>query len=1040
MVKIDEDKLDISWADITPALEATDGPVDIPTAFVSCLNNRGKVDLSYIAEAANTQDIKKVIKVLDGAIYLDPDRFNGDLTEGWVTSDEYLSGNIYLKLQSAKKAAKIFPAIFNRNVTALKNILPNKLDTDEIYVSLGSPWLPTDVIDDFIEYLLGKVRYPWFYSSAYIKSTKVYRDEKTGTWKIPDKNRYSLDASNIESSKVYGTSRLNALEIIQRTLNMKSVSVYDRKEVNGKEVRVLNKDETASAVEKQKTIVKAFQNWVWSDPKRKKQLLNIYYEKYGSIVKRQFDGSFLTFPNMSESVKLRDYQKNAVMRILFTKNTLLAHDVGAGKTYEMVAACMELRRMKLAKKPMIVVPNNIVMQWQSIFLEMYPNANILVVSQKIFTPNYRNRVLEDIHNNDYDAVIITYGSFGLIPFRETSNAPEHVSYYCFQDLGVDALFVDEAHNFKNLTINSGVDGVLGINASGSAKCNKMLKMVRVVQENDGRIVFATGTPITNSITDAYVMQTYLQPGELKLLNIERFADWVGMFSERKTAFEIDVDTSGYRLVSRFSRFHNLPELSNLLSSIVDLHSINKTNLPNFSGYKDILSPKNAVFSNYLHKISERADKIRSRLVSTSEDNMLKVTTDGRKAALDLRLVEPKAKFDPDSKAAKCADIVYKIYKDTEEKKSAQLIFIDTSTPKDRFNLYDEMKRLLVEKGIPPYRIAFVHDATTDKKRDALFAEVRSGDIRVLIGSTFKLGIGVNVQDHLIAIHHLDVPWRPADMVQREGRILREGNQNDAIEIYRYIREGSFDAYSWQLLETKQSFISQLLSDSLFIRDGDDIDEVVLDYAEVKALAVGNPLVKERVETMNEFNHLKLLQKNYITAKNHNIQELHDIPNRIKYEQEQLKIFTHDYEMYKNWSEKYTDDRKKELRKILFEVASNDRLQVVEDTLFQYKGFTIKAPTYMRKEKPYVIAYSPNNQYKVNIGNHESRELSHLEFFFSNMTKMIDNEKARIKSLNLREKKLTEDISKTDSYADQIEACQKRLKEIDKELDIDENQE
>lgn len=1041
-IQNDTTKTDISWDDLISddQLDSTTEPTDIQTAFVKSINLYGKIDLDYISSLSNATKAE-VIKALDGSIYQNPEKYENDLYKGWETSEQYLSGNIYEKLRIAKKEAIKYPELFTRNVKALQNVLPDKLPIDKIYVTLGSPWLPESIINSFINHLLGSVNVSNYKS----KNTRIFRDSRTGLWKIYDKNRYRFDYSNVENKGTYGTNRLTALEIIQKTLNSQDIKVYDVTSENGKKKYILNKTETVLALEKQKSIVEEFHKWIKADSDRAEYIRDLYFEKYGSIIKRNFDGSFLEFPGLSKNVILRDYQKNAVARIIFSPNTLLAHDVGSGKTLEMIAACMELKRMKLAKKVLIIVPNNIELQWLDFFEKMYEKANVLVIKPAQFRPSKKQETLKLIKDNDYDAIIMAYSSFTLIPFRDPEIDQQMIahntkpSYLCFQDLGIDALFVDEAHNFKNLSVCGNIQ-TLGITTNKSKKCEDLLNKVRYIQELDGRVVFATGTPITNSITDVYNMQFYLQAGELNLLGIKSFSDWLGMFAEKRTAFEVDVDTSGYRVVSRFSRFHNLPELATIFSSIIDLHSLKKDDLPNFSGYKDIITPKSDEFKTFLKEITQRADDIRNHEVNVKDDNMLKLTTDGRKAALDLRLVKSTASFNPESKVVKCAENVYKIYLDTSYKKSAQLVFCDVSTPKSSFNIYDELKKLLVQKGIKPAEIAFVHEATSDTRRDKLFAAVRKGTIRVLIGSTFKLGIGVNVQDQLFAIHHLDVPWRPADMVQREGRILREGNTNNYIEIYRYVTEGSFDSYSWQLLETKQSFISQLLSSSIVIRDGDDIDETVLNYSEIKALAIGDPTIKERVEIFNQLNHNKLLQKSYVLNVQRCKQELYNLPNTIKYEQEKLQNLKEDYNTYKSYKDDYDDKTKKEFRSILYEHAKHDIFQINKEVLFKYKGFEIKSPSFMKKEDPFILACSKSSEYKIALGVTENRELVHLEFFFKSMPELIKLKQENIKNLQIRGQKLSEIITQKSPYIEIISKLEERLEKIDKKLGVNENEE
>lgn len=899
----------------------------ISDGLVYSLSNLGRVDIEYISSVTG-EDYKTVIGALKGSIYQNPETWGECFYKGWESSEEYLSGNMMRKWRAAKEADKEYNGYFADNIKAIEKVLPPTVATKDIYVTLGSPWVPADIIDDFIEYLLGDWR-KYRYSINDEEDFHTKHDELTGTWEIPFKNRYN---HNVKVTRTYGTDRINALHILERTLNMKSVAVTDEVICNtnssGKK-RVINRSETILAIEKQNKMIKAFQKWIWDDERRKERLEMIFENNFSCVRRRIFDGSFLRFPDMSPATKLYPYQKDAVARILFTPNTLLAHDVGAGKTYVMIAAAMEMRRMGLSDKNMFVVPNNIVGQWKSIFYAMYPNANLLCVESKSFTPSKREGVLERIRDESFDGIIIAYSCFEQIPLSKeyyrnrlvdeqekiaelvgkknkatsrlkkkqeaVSKALSELSVAMndlysgvyFDDLGITRLFVDEAHNFKNVPIETKADKVLGISASGSKKCQDMMDKVRMIQKkNDGAgVIFATGTPITNSITDAFIMQQYLQSGELALLDLQSFDAWIGMFAERKTEFEIDVDTSSYRLATRFSKFHNLLELTSLLSSIADFHQVDtSTDIPQIDGYTDALVSKTNEFVDYLKGISQRAEDVRKGYVSRKDDNMLKITTDGRKAALDLRLVDPSAMFTYQSKVARCVENVADIYFRTMADKSAQIIFCDTSTPKTGFNIYDEVKDMLLSKGIPSDKIAFIHDARNETQRSTMLAEVRNGDIRILLGSTFKLGLGVNIQDKLIALHHIDVPWRPADMTQREGRILRRGNTNSKVQIFRYITEGSFDAYSWQLLETKQRFITGLLSGSLTERSGKDIEDTVLDYAEVKALAVGNPLVKERVETANELSRYLTLQRKLVESRIRMEKELLEMPGK-KSEQE-----------------------------------------------------------------------------------------------------------------------------------------------------------
>ncbi len=1061
----------------------------ISDGLIYSLSNLGRVDIEYISSVTG-EDYKTIICALKGSIYQNPETWGECFYKGWETSEEYLSGNMMRKWKAAKDANKEYNGYFADNIRAIEKVLPPTVATKDIYVTLGSPWVPADVIDDFIEYLLGDWRRHW-YSINDEEDFHTKHDELTGTWEIPFKSRYNHD---VKVTRTYGTDRINALHILERTLNMKSVAVTDEVVCNtnssGKK-RVINQSETILAIEKQNKMIKAFQKWVWEDERRKERLEMIFENNFSCVRRRIFDGSFLRFPDMAPAINLYPYQKDAVARILFTPNTLLAHDVGAGKTYVMIAAAMEMRRMGLSEKNMFVVPNNIVGQWKNIFYAMYPSANILCVEPKSFAPSKRESVLERIRDEDFDGIIIAYSCFEQIPLSKeyyqnqligeqeliaeiagkknkatsrlkkkqeavskalselAASMDDLYNGVYFDDLGITRLFVDEAHNFKNVPIETKADKVLGISASGSEKCQDMMDKVRMVQKkNDGAgVVFATGTPITNSITDAFIMQMYLQSGELAMLDLQSFDSWIGMFAERSTEFEIDVDTSSYRLATRFSKFHNLPELTSLLSSIADFHQVDTSaGIPQIDGYTDALVSKTNEFADYLKDISQRAEDVRKGYVSRKDDNMLKITTDGRKAALDLRLVNPSAVFTYQSKVARCVENVADIYFRTISQKSAQIIFCDTSTPKTGFNIYDEVKTMLQSKGIPSDKIAFIHDAQTEAQRNTMFAQVRNGDIRVLLGSTFKLGLGVNIQDKLIALHHIDVPWRPADMTQREGRILRQGNTNSKVQIFRYITEGSFDAYSWQLLETKQRFITGLLSGSLTERSGMDIEDTVLDYAEVKALAVGNPLVKERVETANELSRYLTLQRKLVESRIRMEKELLEMPGKKSNQENNIAGCEDDIAYYKGWKQanpspsdnkvkKDVAEKRKQLRDYIHSSLMSYVLEPKEKILMTYRGFEIILPANMTREKPYVWL-KRNGRYYVELGDTNTGNLIRIDNFLDDLQTHLDKLNKGLAKLLERERQLKEELRKEESFSDEIEDCRKELEILDKKLGVD----
>lgn len=1047
----------------------------IDNGLILSLCNLGRVDIEYIASITG-QEYKTVILALKGSIYQDPDLWGECFYKGWLTSDEYLSGNLIRKLRRAKEANEKYHGYFSDNVMALQEILPPSVATEDIYITLGSPWVPTDIIDDFITHLLGEA-----IKNLSHTASATRHDEETGIWEIPFKSRYRTTRFAGRSMSTYGTRRLEALSIIEKTLNQKTIAIFDEEiDYYSKKKKKLNQEETLLAIEKQNLIIKEFQEWVWLDKERSERLQTKYEDRYSATKVRHFDGSFLTFPNLNPEIQLYPYQKNAVARILFTPNTLLAHDVGSGKTYIMIAGGMELRRTGISKKNLYVVPNNLVGQWRDIFLHMYKDAKILTIEPKDFTPAKRYDALKKIRDEDYDGIIIAYSSFEMIPMSFEHRArvvEDEIEVYkrassklnsdkfakqrerlqkelfeahvgkredtdiFFDELNINTIFLDEAHNYKNVPVNTQVERVLGISSGGSQKCQDMLEKIYHVQKtNGGRgAVLATGTPITNSVTDAFVMQKYLQSGELKMLGLSSFDGWIGMFAEKHTEFEIDIDTGSYRLATRFSRFHNLPELTSLFSSVADFHIVDKSvGVPDFKGYTDTITDRSYHFNDYLKVISKRADEVRSGNVKRNVDNLLLITTDGRKAALDMRLIDERLVVNSGCKVAKCADNVYNIYEKTEVLKSTQLVFCDYSTPKLGFNLYDELKLLLVKRGIPENEIEYIHNAKSERAREKLFKAVREGKIRVLIGSTFKLGLGVNVQDKLIAIHHLDVPWRPADMTQREGRILRQGNTNPQIFIYRYITEGSFDAYSWQLLETKQRFISSLLSGHLSERDGSDVSDIVLNYAEIKAIAVGNPRIKERVETANELDKQIILRRERIRLHEALSQELNTIPSKIK---NQEKLLMSAYEdlatLHDNdQSEKIDtlDEQRRNLRDMLDSEIKANILSTEEKEITEYRGFKLALPAGMREEEPYIWLVG-SGRYVIELGDSKLGYLKRIDNFLDSFTKHISRLKDGLELLKAREEYIESTLNEPDIYSDRIEELKAKIEKIDEALGV-----
>ena len=1061
---------DVADIDVQPE-NASDG-------LILSLANKGKVDIPYICEICH-KDKYEVIQELRGSIFQNPNTWNEQVDQGWESKEEYLSGNLRKKLIEAERADKEYPNVFADNVAVLQETLDRipGIPASDIFVTLGSPWLPTDVVEEFIKYLL------------HVYWVKVSHDVRTGSWTVDATVYNALD------SVTYGTNRMRAKHIIESTLNQSNITVSDSYyDTNNKIKRVKNEKETLLALEKQRLILEKFHQWIFSNDSRKRRLENLYNTIYCTNFVRIYDGSFLKFPDLSKDVQLYDYQKNAVARIIFSPNTLLAHDVGSGKTFEVVAAAHELKRMGLSKKNLIVVPNDIVNQWETIYKEMYPTADILVIKSKDFTPAKKQDTLKKMRDNDYDSIIIPYSSFDTIPLSpdfyrmelykeiEANQSSISSSKNCktttvvrnyrkyhkagyidemeekigqrdediiyFDDLGIDRLFVDECHNYKNVTIDTNINA-LGINVTGSKKCDDMMNKVHYIQKqhNGAGVVFASGTPITNSITDIYNIQRYLQEGELALLKINNFNSWIANYAERVDRFEIDVDTSKCRMVRRYADFKNLPELTSLLSNIADFHHIEKDkDLPEFKGYTDIVVPHRPEFAKFLKDVSVRADLVRShkpRLLKEADkyteknsyDNMLNITTDGRKAALDIRLINDQIPFDRRCKAYYCAVNVKKVYDETSDFKGTQLIFCDISTPKDEFNIYDEIKSLLINFGVPSEEIGFVHDATTDKKRNELFKLVNKGTIRVLIGSSFKLATGVNVQERLVAIHHVDVPWKPSDMVQREGRIIRQGNTNKQVYIYRYICENSFDAYSWQILESKQIFIARLLNNQLDVRQAADLDDSVLNYAEVKALAVGDPLIELRVNTQNRLSRLLLVNSASIAKKEKLRQNLAAIDNNKSIWEEEITNAKADLEVslrLENRTFELDDEEKKEFREALHHAmfySSNDE----EKFVTSHRGFDIIVTPKQYDPDNIFVYLQGHNKYYVKLGNSPIGYLIRINNFINGLDKYVENlvnkyeENMKYYELGMQE------LAKKDDYQEEIARLEKELKEIDSKL-------
>ncbi len=900
-------------------------------ALAVSLSEKGRVDLDYMAGLLMDRSdymngekyekmLEKIIKELTGVIFQNP------VTYKWETADEYLSGNVRSKLETAKAYAENHPE-YAVNVQALTEVQPKELDASEIEVRIGATWIKPKYLEDFMRDVFETPRHLLDKKIMGIQFSPV-----TGQWNVKGKNE---DHGNILVNMTYGTKFRNAYLILEDSLNLKDSRVYDTFTVDGKQQRVLNKKETTIAAQKQETIREAFKDWVFRDPDRRHDLVSKYNELFNSTRPREYDGAHLKFPGMTPDIELKPHQKNAVAHVLYGDNTLLAHCVGAGKTFEMTAAAMESKRLGLCQKSLFVVPNHLTEQWASDFLRLYPGANILAATRRDFEPANRKKFCSRIATGDYDAVIIGHSQFEKIPLsmerQETlvkrqineielaieqakadggeqytikqmektrkslqarleklNDASRKDNVVTFEQLGVDRLFVDESHFYKNLFLYTKMRNVAGIAQSEAQKSSDMFAKCQYLDEITGGkgVTFATGTPISNSMTELYTNMRYLQYGTLQKLGLGHFDSWASSFGETQTAIELAPEGTGYRAKTRFSKFFNLPELISLFKESADIQTPDMLQLPvPEAEYENIVLKPSEYQQDMVSSLAERAEAVRNRLVEPYQDNMLKITNDGRKLALDQRLINDMLPDSDDSKAAACVRKAFEIWEQTKEQKSTQLIFCDLSTPKGdgKFNVYEDVKSKLVGKGVPPEEIAFIHDANTELRKAELFGKVRSGQVRFLLGSTQKMGAGTNVQDRLIALHHLDVPWRPSDIEQQEGRILRQGNINPRVKIFRYVTEGTFDSYSWQLIENKQKFIGQIMTSKSPVRSCEDVDEAALTYAEVKALATGNPYIKEKMDLDIQVSKLKLMKANHISQKYH----LED--NIVKHYPQQIAI-------------------------------------------------------------------------------------------------------------------------------------------------------
>mgnify|MGYP001786864517 FL=1 len=1068
-------------------------------ALAVSLAEKAAIDFEYMSELSG-KDEDTLIDELTGIIFKNP------LSEGWETADAYLSGNVRNKLEAAETFAKNEP-MYAVNVEALKRVQPRELDASEIEVRIGATWIEPRFVEDFMrevfetpEHLLNR------------DVIKIQYSDVTGQWNVKGKN---ADFGNALVNMTYGTSRRNAYQILEDSLNLKDSRVYDTVIEDGKEKRVLNKKETTIAAQKQDAMREAFRDWVFRDMDRRNELVSKYNVLFNSTRPREYDGSHLKFPGMTPDIELKGYQKNAVAHVLYGNNTLLAHCVGAGKTFEMVAAAMESKRLGLCQKSLFVVPNHLTEQWASDFLRLYPGANILAATKKDFQPANRKKFCSRIATGDYDAVIIGHSQFEKIPLsaeRQTAIIERQIAeitqsieeikaeqgerytikqmekmrktlqtrldklndssrkddVVTFEQLGVDRLFVDESHYYKNLFLHTKMRNVAGIAQSEAQKSSDMFAKCQYLDELTGGkgITFATGTPISNSMTELYTNMRYLQYDTLQRMGLGHFDSWASSFGETQTAIELAPEGTGYRAKTRFAKFYNLPELIALFKECADIQTPDMLNLPiPKAEYENVVLQPSEHQKEMVASLAERAEAVRDRRVEPHEDNMLKITNDGRKLALDQRLINPLLPDEEQSKVNALVQKAYEIWDRTKEDKSAQLIFCDLSTPKivgkttaadaekiveaEVFDdVYHDIKRKLVNRGVPEEEIAFIHEANTELRKTELFGKVRSGQVRFLIGSTQKMGAGTNVQDRLVALHHLDVPWRPSDIEQQEGRILRQGNRNDTVSIFRYVTEGTFDSYSWQVIENKQKFISQIMTSKSPVRSCEDVDEAALTYAEVKALATGNPYIKEKMDLDIQVSRLKLMKANH-TSQIYRLEDniAKNYPKQIEVLQERIRGFQTDMETVRknlpadkdNFSMKVGNriftDKKEAGTAILAMCQEMDSLQQMVE-IGEYAGMRMKV-TFDSFNRKFVMSLKGELSHNFELGSDAFGNITRLHNVLDGMAGKLSEAETKLNNVTHQLETAKMEVQKPFPAEEELKEKMERLAELDALLNMDE---
>ena len=1072
--------------------ERTVTSVDTPSeALAVSIGEHGKVDLPYMAELLGTPgDYGRITTELSGVIFKDPAADPTDPEAGWQMADEYLSGDVRAKLRMAQFAAETNPE-FVVNVDALTKAQPRELEASEIDVRLGATWLDPDIIQKF---MTETFQIPYYLRHA----VKVRYSPYTAEWRVEGKT--ATGRGDIISSETYGTSRANAHKILEETLNLKDVRIYDTiEDAEGKPKRVLNKRETMLAQQKQQVIKDSFANWVWQDPQRRIALVKQYNELFNSTRPREYDGSHIHFVGMNPEITLREHQRNAIAHVLYGGNTMLAHEVGAGKTYEMAASAMEAKRLGLCQKSLFVVPNHLTEQWASEFLNLYPNAKLLVARRKDFETANRKKFCARIATGDYDAVIIGHSQFERIPLSferqeriiqeqidETlaainelkAHAGENFSIkqmektrktletkleklrsderkddvITFEQLGVDRLFVDESHFYKNLFLTTKMRNVAGLSTSEAQKSSDMFGKCRYLDEITGGrgVVFATGTPVSNSMSELYTVMRYLQYRTLQQKKLTHFDCWASTFGETTTAIELAPEGTGYRARTRFAKFFNLPELMSMFKEVADIKTSDQLHLPvPEAKFETVVAKPSEIQKEMVQELSKRAAKIHSGTVDASVDNMLCVTNDGRKIGLDVRLMNPMLPDDPNSKLNVCVQNVLKIWEEGKDQKLTQLLFCDLSTPKNdgNFNVYDDIRKKLIAAGVPENEIEFIHNADTEAKKAALFSKVRSGDVRVLLGSTAKMGAGTNVQSRLVAVHHLDVGWKPSDMTQRNGRIIRQGNMNKEVKVFNYVTEGTFDSYLYQTLENKQRFISQIMTSKSPVRSCEDVDEQALSYAEIKALCAGNPLIKEKMDLDVQVAKLKVLKADHQSQKFRlqdklltkfpaDIQETNAHIAGLKADAQLAATHPQGKEDFCGMTIKgVTYDEKKTAGECLV-LACSELPNAEEKVIGSYRGFelSLRFDTY-RSE--YQALLKGQRKYTVPLGTDPLGNIIRLDNSLNNFPERITSAENELATLHQQQAAAQIEVEKPFPQEEELAEKSARLAELNAQLDVDE---